>query len=53
MIALTKCTEFLARVGMSLYVKWHKGGSHERADRYRKHLAEIDKQKEAENETGK
>ena len=55
-IALSKCTEFLARVGMNLYIKWHFGASHERAERYRARLKRIDeakKQKELNNETAK
>lgn len=55
-VALSKVTEFLARVGMNLYVTWHYDSSHERAERYRKRLAEMDaarEEKEQANETGK
>ena len=53
---ITKVADFAAKVAMNLYVKWHFGGSHERAERYRARLARIDeakKQKESNNETGK
>jgi hypothetical protein len=55
-VALSKATEFLAKVAMNLYVAWHFGASHERAERYRARLARIDeakKQKELANEAGK
>lgn len=53
---ITKVADFAAMVAMNLYIKWHFGGSHERAERYRARLARIDeakKQKEAKDEVGK
>lgn len=40
-IAIKKASEFVARVGMELYCKWHRGPSHERAERYRVRLEEL------------
>ena len=33
---------FLEKVAVELALKWHKGPSHDRAERYRKLLKEID-----------
>jgi hypothetical protein len=44
-VALKTVAEFGARVGMELYLAWHRGASHERAERYRVRLAEIDRAK--------
>ena len=46
---ITKAADYAVKLGMELYVKWHFGGSHERAERYRARLKRIDearKQKE-------
>ena len=42
---ITKLADFGVRVCMKLAVKWHKGTSHERAERYRQRLKEIDNAK--------
>ena len=44
-IALKTLTEFGARVAMNIYIHWHRGESHERAERYKAKLAEIDRAK--------
>lgn len=41
-IALKAVAEFGARVGMNLYLAWHRGASHERAERYRLRLQQIE-----------
>ena len=46
---ITKAADYAVKLGMELYVKWHFGGSHERAEQYRARLKRIDearKQKE-------
>ena len=47
---VTKVADFAAKVAMNLYVKWHFGGSHERAERYR---AKLKEQEKAKNEADK
>lgn len=47
---ITKAADFVAKVGIELYVKWHFGGSHERAERYRARLERIKLAKELKNE---
>jgi hypothetical protein len=42
---ITKATDFGVKVCMKLYLRWHKGASHERAERYRKELKEMDDEK--------
>jgi hypothetical protein len=37
---------FLEKVAVELALKWHGGPSHERAERYRKLLKEIDDEKD-------
>ncbi len=39
---ITKAADFGVKVCMKLYLRWHKGASHERAERYRKELKETD-----------
>ncbi|MEI7879861.1 MAG: hypothetical protein WCI95_03190 [bacterium] len=47
-MALKQVAEFGAWVGMNLYLAWHRGASHERAERYRVRLAELElKRKQA------
>ena len=41
-VALKAVAEFGAKVGMNLYLAWHRGASHERAERNRVRLAEIE-----------
>ena len=43
---ITKLADFGVKVGMQLYLKWHGKASHERAERYRKLLKEIDDEKD-------
>lgn len=50
---VTKCADFCAKVAMNLYIKWHFGGSHERAERYRARLARIEAVKEFKAEQEK
>jgi hypothetical protein len=52
-IALKKSAEFVARIGMSLYVKWHNRASHERAERYRVRLAELELKRKMDKEIEK
>ena len=50
-IAIKKASEFGARLLMELYVSWHGKASHERAERYRVRLAEIEmKRRNKDNE---
>jgi hypothetical protein len=47
-MALKAVAEFGARMGMELYLAWHGNASHERAERYRVRLAELElKRKQA------
>ena len=50
---VTKVADFAAKVAMNIYIKWHFGGSHERAERYRARLARIDAVKEYKAEQEK
>lgn len=44
-IAIKSLTEFGARLAMNIYIHWHRGESHERAERYKAKLEEIDRAK--------
>ena len=49
-IAIRKASEFGARLLMALYVSWHGKSSHERSERYRIRLAEIELKRRMDNE---
>ena len=42
---ITKLADFGVKVCMKLAVKWHKGPSHDRAEKYREILKEIENEK--------
>lgn len=50
---VTKVADFAAKVCMNIYIKWHFGGSHERAERYRAQLRRIDEIKAFKKEQEK
>jgi hypothetical protein len=44
---ITKAADFGVKLCMKMYLRWHKGASHERAERYRKELKEMADEKDS------